>query len=89
MPVAKLKRITHMKKNANAKPLLALLIAASLTGCATPSKPTLQVVAPRMELTPLPESVKTIDSSDSQDYLKRVSDWLSKVGALLNAETPK
>lgn len=78
-----------MPKNANAKLLLALLIAASLTGCATPSKPTLQVVAPRVELTPLPESVKTIDSSDSQDYLKRVSDWLSKVGALLNAETPK
>ncbi len=78
-----------MQKNANAKWLLAMLIVVSVTGCAAPSKPTLPVVVPPVELTPLPESVKKIDSTDSQPYLTRVSNWLSKVGALLNGETPK
>lgn len=78
-----------MQNSFNAKLPLATLIVVSLTGCAAPSKPTLPVVVPQGEMTPLPTSVTKIDSTDSQPYLTKVSNWLSKVGALLNAETPK
>lgn len=77
-----------MPKPYNSKLLLALLIAMSLAGCATPSTPT-PVVLPPVDLPPLPQSVTKIDSTDSQGYLTKVSNWLKKVEALSNAGTPK
>lgn len=88
-PLANKRRNRNMHKNANVRLMLAMLIAVSVTGCATQSEPTLPVVVPRVQLTPLPQSIKQIDSTDSQPYLTKVSNWLSKVEALLSGETPK
>ncbi len=78
-----------MRKTSLTLRLAALLILLKLTACAAPSPPTPPVIADPVKLTPLPLSVQKIDSQSSASYLSKVSDFLSKVGALSKAETPK
>lgn len=61
----------------------------SLTGCASVCPPTPPVVAEPVRLTPLPPSIKQIDLKASAAYSTKVSDYLWKVDAFLNSETPK
>lgn len=68
---------------------VAVLMLLLLPACATSSPPSPPVVAPPVKLTPLPENVRQIDLKPSADYSKRVSNWLSKVDALLSSEMPK
>lgn len=68
---------------------VAVATLVSLTACAAPSPPTPPLVADPVKLTPLPLSVRTIDSQPSASYLTKVSNWLSKVGSLSSDETPK
>lgn len=77
-----------LKKSLHWK-IVALLMLVSLVGCAAPSPATPPVIAAPVKLTPLPLSVQKIDSTPSQDYSRRVSNWLSKVEGLSSGETPK
>lgn len=65
------------------------LALPSLTGCAASSPPTPPVVGQKVRLTPLPADVTQIAPSDSAGYLKKLSDFRTKVNALSDDATPK
>ena len=60
-----------------------------LSGCAHNSPPTPPEAVPGVKLTPLPASVRNIDSTPSVGYSQKVLNFLSKVEELLKDETPK
>lgn len=65
-------------------------VAMTLTlcaGCALNSPP--PVVAPPVQLTPLPSSVERMPRAISPAYSEKVLTWLSKVDAWLSNVTPK
>ncbi|MDF3019356.1 MAG: hypothetical protein K0Q92_659 [Steroidobacteraceae bacterium] len=68
---------------------LAGLMPLLLAACATNSQPTPPVVVEPVKLTPLPASVREIDSRSSEAYLQKASSWRQKVERLFSDETPK
>lgn len=76
------------RKSAALKPL-ALLLGLMLSGCAAPLRPSPPVLSDPVKLTPLPASVRGIDSHSSEPYLLKASNWRLKVEALSSGETPK
>jgi hypothetical protein len=59
-----------------------LLTVLALSACATNSKPPLPpVVGQGITLTPLPASVTQLDSTNSDDWRAKVSNYLKKVEA--------
>lgn len=70
--------------------IVTVLLTLMLSACATSSPPSQPpVVVYQVKLTPLPESVRNIDSRSSHPYLQRASDWLKRVDESLSIETSK
>lgn len=61
----------------------------TISGCATKSPPTPPEVVAPVKLTPLPASIKSIDSKPSVVYLQKLSSFRAKVEQSLSDETPK
>lgn len=67
----------------------ALLMPLLLAGCATRSPSSPPVAVEPVTLTPLPASVRAIDSAPSAAYLGKAQTWLLKVDKLSSDATPK
>lgn len=78
-----------MHKNCTSLKLLALLTGLTLSGCAANSPPSPPVIGSPVKLTPLPASVRGIDSRSSEPYLLKASNWKQRVERLSSGETPK
>lgn len=66
--------------------VLALLI---VTGCAASLPPTPPLVGRKVQLTPLPADVTQIEPGASAGYLRKLSDFRTKVNALSDSATTK
>lgn len=66
--------------------LASLMLAATLTACATAPQPL--PVQPR-KLQPMPAALSEHDSQPSQDYSAQVRAFLNEARTLLNGLTPK
>lgn len=78
-----------MKVKSPLQKLLVPLIVLMLSACVASLPPSPPVVADPVKLTPLPASVRKIDSHASEPYLQKASGWRQRVENLSDSETPK
>lgn len=81
----------HTTRNSRLAPLLLLLSALAMSGCANRPSATPPSPPPpaKVQLTPLPSKALKDDSPRSASFLKKREDWLSKQERLFGSETAK